>query len=120
MKQRNEVLPAHTVSEREFISHLAVGEDSPGSVKTARYKSALCEPTVRVFDREIINVLGPPPWVDCEMRPNCELAKTEEGLSIFQFLFGGVQEEEEVVCYRSQSWEVRETMSLGYPKLMVN
>jgi hypothetical protein len=22
--------------------------------------------------------------------------------------------------YRSQSWEVRETMSLGYPKLMVN
>jgi hypothetical protein len=23
-------------------------------------------------------------------------------------------------AYRSQSWEVRETMSLGYPKLMVN
>jgi hypothetical protein len=23
-------------------------------------------------------------------------------------------------CYRSQSWEVRETVSLGYPKLMVN
>jgi hypothetical protein len=26
---------------------------------------------------------------------------------------------EELVHYRSQSWEVRETMSLGYPKLMV-
>jgi hypothetical protein len=26
----------------------------------------------------------------------------------------------ETMVYRSQSWEVRETMSLGYPKLMVN
>jgi hypothetical protein len=31
---------------------------------------------------------------------------------------GGLGAQEE--GYRSQSWEVRETMSLGYPKLMVN
>jgi hypothetical protein len=27
---------------------------------------------------------------------------------------------QELDSYRSQSWEVRETVSLGYPKLMVN
>jgi hypothetical protein len=77
------------VSARESISHLAVGDDSPCSSKTARYKSALCEPTVRGFDQDIIKVRCPPPWVEREIRPNCELADTEEGLSIFPCMVGG-------------------------------
>jgi hypothetical protein len=36
-----------------------------------------------------VNVLCSPPWVERELRLNCELAETEEGLLIFHFLFGG-------------------------------